>query len=70
MKPAGRKPDAKVIDKDSELDASLDDYEPTREEILANIRRGMKQALSGQTRPAREALAEIRREIGADADMG
>ena len=70
MTPADRKPAAKVKDKDIEFDASLEDDDPTTEEILENIRRSMKQALAGQTRPAREALAEIRREIEADADTG
>ena len=70
MTPAGRKAAAKVIDKDIEFDASLEDDDPTTEEILENFRRSMKQALAGQTRPAREALDEIRREIEADADTG
>ena len=70
MTPADRKAAAKVKDKDIEFDASLEDDDPTTEEILENIRRSMKQALAGQTRPAREALAEIRREIEADADTG
>ncbi len=42
--------------------------EPTKEEILQNIRTGMQQALEGQTRPAREALDEIRRKIAVNVD--
>ena len=42
--------------------------EPTREDILQNVRTGMRQALDGETRPAREALDEIRRKIAANAD--
>ena len=48
--------------------AEFDDDLPTTEEILEDIRVSMKQALAGQTRPAREALAEIRRKIAADAN--
>ncbi len=52
---------------DAKLAADVHD-EPTKEEILRNIHMGMQQALDGQTRPAREALNEIRRKIEADAD--
>ncbi len=68
MTPADRK--AAITVEDSDFDASADDDEPTTEAILEHIRRSMKQALAGQTRPAREALAEIRSEIEADADTG
>lgn len=44
--------------------------EPTKEEILQNIRTSMRQALDGETRPASEALDEIRHKIAADADTG
>ena len=52
---------------DTELAADAHD-EPTKEEILQDIRISMQQALDGQTRPAREALNEIRSKIAADAD--
>ena len=52
---------------DAKLAADVHD-EPTKEEILQDIRTSMRQALDGQTRPAREALNEIRRKIEADAD--
>jgi predicted transcriptional regulator len=42
----------------------LDDYEPTKEEILDDLRQGMRDALAGRTRPAREVLDELRRELG------
>lgn len=52
---------------DAELAADAHD-EPTKEKILQDLRISMQQALDGQTRPAREALDEIRRKIEADAD--
>ncbi len=42
--------------------------EPGKDEIIQNIRVGMRQALAGETRPAREALDEIRSKIATDAD--
>ena len=45
-----------------------DEDEPTEEQILLSLRESMKQAPAGQSRPAREALAEIRARISADAD--
>ncbi len=50
-------------------DASYDD-EPTKEDILRSIRLGLEQAGADQTRPAREALAEIRLKIASDVDTG
>ena len=46
----------------------LTDYfaEQTEDKILESIRIGMRQALSGQGRPAREALAEVDREVTGD----
>lgn len=34
------------------------------EDILAGIRQGMLEALAGNTMPAKQAIAEIRRELG------
>ena len=47
----------------------LADYfaELTEDEILDSIRIGMRQALAGQGRPAREVLAEVDREVTGDA---
>ena len=46
----------------------LRDYfdEPTDEEILQGIREGMRDALRGNTRPAREFLDELDRDIIMD----
>ncbi len=48
--------------------AAADDREPTKEEILEDIRIGIIQAKAGLGRPARESLEELRREIYGDAD--
>lgn len=47
----------------------LTDYfaELTEDQILDSIRIGMRQALAGQGRPAREVLAEVDREVTGDA---
>ena len=46
------------------------DREPTKEEIMEDIRKGIIQAKAGQGRPALESLEELRREIYGDADAG
>ena len=68
MDPMERKTPVKAIDDDSKFATVTDDDEPTEEEIRASIRRSMQQALSGETRPADEAVEEIRREIASYAD--
>ena len=50
------------------IDRYLNDDEPTKEAILENLRQSMRDALAGRVRPARAVLAELRREIGTDAD--
>ncbi|MDE2750362.1 MAG: hypothetical protein OXI34_15500 [Chloroflexota bacterium] len=47
----------------------LADYyaELTEDQILESIRIGMRQALAGQGRPAREVLAEVERDVTGDA---
>ncbi len=47
----------------------LADYfaELTEDQILESIRTGMRQALAGQGRPAREVLAEVEQEVTGDA---
>ena len=47
----------------------LTDYfaEQTEDQILESIRIGMRQALAGQGRPAREVLAELEQEVTGDA---
>ena len=59
-------PDAAKVKADES--ALADDAEPTKAEILADLREALKEALAGKGRPAREALAELRRKIENDAD--
>lgn len=42
--------------------------ESSDEEILASLRRSLAQALAGNVRPAHEALDELEREMGDNAD--
>ena len=55
---------AKVTDEIPETDLE----EPTKAELLTDVKTGLQQALAGEGRPAREALAEIRRKIASDAN--
>ena len=49
--------------------ADDDDREPTKEEIMEDIRQGLRDVLAGKRgRPAREVLDEIDREAMVDAD--
>ena len=67
MDPIERKTQPKLLAVDIECDAEIDDDdEPSEGEIRASIRRSMRQALSGETRPADEALEGIRRELAAN----
>ena len=68
MDPIERKTPAKAIEDGSEFNTAIDDVEPTAEEFRASVRRSMRQALAGETRPADEALEEIRRELAGYAD--
>ena len=45
-----------------------DDEDLTKEEIIAGLRQALKEALAGEGRPAREAIADIRRKIYGDGD--
>lgn len=49
------------------VDPLLED-DPSDDEILESIRRGMEDVKAGRTRPARQAIAEIRSKLAADAD--
>ncbi len=51
--------------------AEDDDREPTKEEIMDDIRQGLRDVLAGyEGRDAREMLRELRQEIYGDADDG
>ena len=47
-----------------------DDAEPTKAEIMDDLRQAFREALAGEGHPAREALLELRRKIDNDADAG
>ena len=49
-------------------DAANSDIEQTKEEILAGIRMGFREALAGETRPLNEVIEEVRRELDDNAD--
>ena len=42
--------------------------EPTKEEIMDDIRQGIREAKAGKGRPALEVLAEIERELKLEQD--
>ena len=51
------------------IESYLDNDEPTNEEILEDLRQAFLDVRAGRTRPAREALAELRQELGLDANQ-
>ena len=65
-----RKNDIATQQDKSGIDMNCDPDELTKEELLDNIRVSMRQALAGNVRPAREALAEIRSKHASNADTG
>ena len=67
MDPLKRKTAVGLVDEDFADDEPHDD-EPTEEEFRASVRRSMQQALACETRPADEALEDIRRELAGYAD--
>ena len=54
-----------TVDEMTQIDAA----EPTKSEILADLRQALKEALSGDLRPALEVLDEIDSEISDDSDL-
>ena len=68
MDPAERKTPAEIIDNDSEFTSAIDDDEPTTEELVEMLRQAVHEANTGQTRPAREVMRELREMLAADAD--
>ena len=68
MDPIERKTAAKVVEEDSERSTAIDDDEPTTEELVEMLRQAIHEANTGQTRPAREVMRELREMLAADAD--
>ena len=50
------------------IESYLNTDEPTKEAILESLRQAMRDALAGRVRPAHAVLAELRQEIGNNAD--
>ena len=49
-------------------DGPTDEDEPTKEEILADLREGFRDAFAGRVRPVDEVLAELKQEFDFDGD--
>ena len=70
MAPSDRKAAAKVIDKDKEYDATMDDDEPTTAELVEMLRESLQQAEAGQTRPIEDLLRELDEILEEDGAAG
>ena len=68
MDPIERKTPVKAKDDDSEFATATDDDEPTSEELVEMLRQALYEANTGQTRPAKEVMRELREMLAADAD--
>jgi len=66
-------PKVKSVPADDKIQAGADadDREPTKEEIMEDIRQGLRDVLAGkQMMPALEALDALEKRIYSDADKG
>ncbi len=70
MDPIERKTPAEVIEDASEFAPTIDDDEPTSEELIEMLRESLEDVKAGRTRPAREFLRELRETLTADEDAG
>ena len=70
MYPIERKTPTKIIEEGSQFTPAIDDDEPTTEELVEMLRHALHEANTGQTRPAREFLRELRETLAADEDAG
>ncbi len=68
MKQPERDASAEILDDRLAMDPSIDDDEPTTEELVAMLRQALHEAKTGQTRPASEVLRELREMMAADDD--
>ena len=69
MMPPDREEAAKLRGEEaSSLDASVDADEPTSEELVDMLRQALHEAETGQTRPSREIMRELREMLAADGD--
>ena len=66
-------PKLKSVPNDATSDRAApdDDFlEPTKEELLEDLRIGLRQAIAGEGMPARESIEALRHRIYRDADDG
>ncbi len=70
MRPADRKRGPKVMEQDIAFDASIDDDEPTTEELVEMLRQALHEAETGQTRPIEELLQELNEILTEHEDAG
>ena len=61
---------AKAIDDDLAYDASLDDDEPTTEELVEMLRESLEDVKAGRTRPIAELLRELDDILAEDDNAG
>jgi hypothetical protein len=57
-----------LVEADEEGDDFIDDPEEDAVDLEAELREAWRDAMTGNTRPAREALAEIRRKLTRDGE--
>ena len=68
MKQPERDAPADTLDDKMAMEPSIDDDEPTTEELVAMLRQALHEAKTGQTRPASEVIRELREIMAADDD--
>lgn len=68
MKQPERDASADTLDDKMAMEPSIDDDEPTTEELVDMLRQALHEAKTGQTRPASEVIRELREIMAADDD--
>ena len=68
MMPPDREETAKLIEEASGFDASIDDGEPTSEELVEMLKQAIREVNEGKTRPIDELLCEVDETLRADAN--
>ena len=59
MKQPERDAPADILDDKMAMEPSIDDDEPTTDELVAMLRQALHEAKTGQTRPVEELLREL-----------
>ena len=68
MTPKDRKAATGLLEEHMVANAPSDDDEPTSAELVEMLRQALYEANTGQTRPAREVMRELRQMLAADGD--